>query len=251
MSAVDSFLEKKAEIDKEGSVFSKILSAGTPAAIGSQVAGSGFKDSLKRGVNQLAVAGVLGAGIVGGETAFNTAMSAISKARGFKKMVSTNPELQEMDSTKVKNIYNTLHRFNPEMASDPFVAGSFVKSTAEYDNIPTRTINELIAARSRTARPSIFEGAGATVGIQAARDTYADDPIRVMTQSAMQSTGRELADKEFHNEKMERIRDTARNQEIGKASATDPGSLAYQQQVARRNADDDFDSHIAYKHYKL
>lgn len=102
-------------------------------------------------------AGAVGTAIVGQAAleAIDAAKGAVQKSRGFNKMLDQNPQLQKMDKNKVQAIYGTLHRFNPEMAQDPFVSGAWVKRINEYDYVDPRTIGELVSARDRSKRPMI------------------------------------------------------------------------------------------------
>lgn len=53
---------------------------------------------------------------------------ASRRANAYKAMVEQNPHLLagNRPPEDVQRYFNTLHRFNPELASDPFVAASFV-----------------------------------------------------------------------------------------------------------------------------
>lgn len=118
--------------------------------------GGGWKAHAARGL-QWGVASTVPTimGVVAMD-ALGAAKDAVSKSRGFKSMVEGNPDLNKMDRNKVQTYYNTLHRFNPEMASDPFVAGAWVRKIKEYDYVDPKTVGDLIQARGRLAkRPMI------------------------------------------------------------------------------------------------
>lgn len=99
----------------------------------------------------------LGGALAGSEAAFSAAASAVSRNRGFRDMMEQNPELAKMDQKRVSAAFKTLHRFNPEMASDPYVSGGWVKRVTDYDYVDPKTIGDLVAARSRTTKPGIVE----------------------------------------------------------------------------------------------
>jgi hypothetical protein len=99
----------------------------------------------------------LGGTLAGTEAAFNAASNAISRSRGFKGMMESNPDLAKMDQKRVNAAFKTLHRFNPEMASDPYVAGGWVKRVTDYDYVDPKTIGDLVAARSRASKPGVVE----------------------------------------------------------------------------------------------
>jgi len=144
MNAVDEFLEFKAQgMEKEA--------AGT-RALGSMASLLGAKPGeIAMGAAALGAGAVIAGTIAqAGDDIYEAAKKAITRARGFNRMLKENPELGEMDRKKVHATFRTLHNFNPEMAADPYVSGSWVKSLAEYDNVPTKTISDLISARSKT-----------------------------------------------------------------------------------------------------
>lgn len=126
-------------------------------------------------------AGTAGAALLGHAAleAFDAAKGAVQKSRGFNQMMDQNPGLKKMDRSKVQSIYGTLHRFNPEMAQDPFVAGAWVKRINEYDYVDPRTVGELVSARGRLARPPVDTMALATgmanVGMRSYESAQAEE----------------------------------------------------------------------------
>jgi hypothetical protein len=71
---------------------------------------------------------LVGKAIDMGIAAVSRVRDAANKGRSFKEMLEVNPHLQGGDSITVQRYFNTLHRMNPELASDPIVAGSFVSN---------------------------------------------------------------------------------------------------------------------------
>lgn len=82
---------------------------------------------------------------------------AISKPRHFSSMMEGNPDLANLDPKSVQQSFDTLHRFNPELAADPTVAGSWIRRTVKWDqgNIPIEAVKDLISMRK-----GIQEGRG-------------------------------------------------------------------------------------------
>jgi hypothetical protein len=64
---------------------------------------------------------------------YDAAKRGITKSRDYKAMLKENPDLHEMPAKDIQKAFSTLHRFNPEFAGDPMVAGSFVRQRA---NLP-------------------------------------------------------------------------------------------------------------------
>lgn len=104
--------------------------------------------------------GVMGAGALIGSLAVNEGYKAISgaiqKSRGFQQMVDNNPAIAKMDRGKVQQMYNTLHHLSPTMATDPLIAGSFIKrmdGLADYLDPKTLTDIASVEERARKSRP--------------------------------------------------------------------------------------------------
>lgn len=51
----------------------------------------------------------------------------------YNMMLNSHPQLRMEDQEAVKNIYRTLYKFAPSLASDPFAAGSYVKRVLQFD----------------------------------------------------------------------------------------------------------------------
>jgi len=87
-------------------------------------------------------------GIKGVEGLADSISSPIKKRSAFNNMMSDNPALKKEDSKDVKRVFNTLFRFNPKMAGDPLVAGSFMKRTLQFKDegiqpVDVKTLTEV------------------------------------------------------------------------------------------------------------
>ena len=76
-------------------------------------------------------AGIAG-GIKGIEALGDAAIKPLQKRKAFNNMMEDNPGLKKEKPKDVKRVFNTLFRFNPKMAADPLVAGSFMKRTLQF-----------------------------------------------------------------------------------------------------------------------
>lgn len=79
------------------------------------------------------------------------AKGSIQKSVNYKKMIEENPDLREADPNVTQKAFNTLHKFNPDYASDPMVAGTFVKNVVDQERIDIGTVNSLVQARKNLA----------------------------------------------------------------------------------------------------
>lgn len=69
--------------------------------------------------------------------AYNAVRHGVTKGRNFNKMLTENHDLKAMKGDQAKHVrmaFDTLHRFNPEVAADPLVSGAFVRT--RLDNFP-------------------------------------------------------------------------------------------------------------------
>lgn len=79
---------------------------------------------------------------------YRTAKDAIMKSRNYKAMLDENPELRHMDAKAVQKAFNTLSNFNPQYASDPMVAGDFVKNQVNQQGMDYNRLKNIIESGS-------------------------------------------------------------------------------------------------------
>ena len=84
----------------------------------------------------LAVGGAIGAG--GGvlnkivEKADDHKQESL-KINGYRAMLDSHPNLRMEDQETVQNTFNTLAKFAPSLAADPYAAGGYVKRILQFD----------------------------------------------------------------------------------------------------------------------
>ncbi len=66
------------------------------------------------------------------ERKIQSGMSQINKGKHYKNMLSEN---KINNSVPAQRAFRTLHNFSPSMASDPMVAGTFVRRVVDYDEM--------------------------------------------------------------------------------------------------------------------
>jgi hypothetical protein len=74
-----------------------------------------------------------------------------AKTVNYQNMLKSSPNLKSYDSGIVQQAFNTLHRFNPEYASDPLVASNFVARAAEDAMGDLNVVNSVVQARKNMA----------------------------------------------------------------------------------------------------
>lgn len=82
--------------------------------------------------------------------AFDAVKRGITKGWYYRKMLKNNPDLQKKDARMVKQVFSTLHRYNPEYTADPWVAGTWVRdhtNLATLGSIDIGTVNQIVGAR--------------------------------------------------------------------------------------------------------
>lgn len=78
---------------------------------------------------------------------FDALKRGITKSRNYKAMLNANPDLKELPAQDVQKAFSALHRFNPDFASEPTVAGSFVRRSATLQEFDPKMLTELVGAR--------------------------------------------------------------------------------------------------------
>ncbi len=96
----------------------------------------GLKSALtSRIAKRIGMFGAGAAGVAGGMAAVDALRAGLSKKvsdkKQFANIMKENPSLVR-DREHAQKVFKTLKRFNPEMAADPLVAGSFLKRSLQY-----------------------------------------------------------------------------------------------------------------------
>lgn len=113
--------------DFDGIIKQAAFAAGTAMkSFGKSVGGGAL--SVGKGVALTAMSGI---GLALAGDAYDAIRRGITKTRNYKGMLASNPDLKDKPAHQVQAIFSTLHRFNPDFASDPVVSGSFVRQHVE------------------------------------------------------------------------------------------------------------------------
>ena len=152
MSAIDEFLNHE---EKRKEAFDPVQAQ----IVGSQFAGASGGD-WRRAAAQMAIGSAItlgigtavGLGSKGIQNAYNKITGDINRARGFRSMLKDNPDLGEFDRAKIEKVYRALHKFNPDMASDPYVSGSFVKNVLMVGQLPAQTVQTLTTSYEQAGK---------------------------------------------------------------------------------------------------
>jgi hypothetical protein len=114
------------------------------------------------GVGDTAAKAGIGVGVAAGAgiamslagDAMDALKRGITKGKHYRSMLRENQDLQEhpMGAKATQAMFSTLHKFNPEFAADPYVAGTFVRNQldaagADKKQVDLSTLTGLISAR--------------------------------------------------------------------------------------------------------
>lgn len=115
-------------------------------------------------------AGIAG-GLKGVESIGDAISTPIKKKKYFNNMMDENPGLKKEPKRDVERIFRTLFKFNPTMASDPLVAGSFLKRSLQFKDegiqpVDVKTLTEISKSIQGSKKNdgllrSAFAGSGA------------------------------------------------------------------------------------------
>lgn len=118
--------------------------------------------------NLAAMAGIMtGASIVGSAISQEAAggiqklKAKVTHRGNFRRMMSENPDLQQLDKKQVGLAFNTLQKFNPEFASDPLVSGAWTRQIAGYgEGVPIDRLKGVVDSGKALAqtRQTVMSG---------------------------------------------------------------------------------------------
>lgn len=83
------------------------------------------------------------------QAGIQSAHDAVSRSIAFKKMMRDNPDIQKMDGKQARRYFNTLFNTAPELAKDPFAAGSWVKKVEDYDYVDPQSLSTLASTGAK------------------------------------------------------------------------------------------------------
>lgn len=78
---------------------------------------------------------------------YDAAKRGLTRGNSYKRMIETNPDLRKHDQKQVRDAFDSLHRFAPDMAADPMFAGSMVESLVQIPQGAAKTLTDAIQAR--------------------------------------------------------------------------------------------------------
>ncbi len=154
---VDEFLQS---CDRVGKPMEK--SAGPLSGMG-QMMGGKFGDELARG----AIQATMGAAVMAlGGAAVKTS-NAIKKRKSFRDMLEHNADLNEQHQNDPKMFgrhFESFYSMNPAFASDPVVAGTYMRQMSMNPQAAGRTLVESLEARQKGSPWELgMTGVGPTV----------------------------------------------------------------------------------------
>lgn len=138
---------------------------------------AGFGDAFRaawRGGDAVGLGGALGAhlpaALVGAGVAgaggliahgFEAIRDRLTKARDYKSMLQATPDLKHFDASHTQMMYNSLRSLAPSLASDPLVAGSFVRDALRLSPehgpaIPPATAKMLVDTQAKLDHPGLM-----------------------------------------------------------------------------------------------
>lgn len=98
----------------------------------------------------LVVGGMLGAGLAAAVATdlYDAAKRGLTKSTNFKRVMEANPDLRKsVDKDRLRQSFDAVHRYAPEMTADPLVGGAILKSVAELPGNEFTSIKAVIDAR--------------------------------------------------------------------------------------------------------
>jgi hypothetical protein len=128
----------------------------------------------------LGQAALTGVAALGAEAIYNFGRKALAAAdfsSGYRKMLAANPELRGEDAQRVMDRYRILSIYGPTIASDPIVAGGFVRQTLEFPVVTPTVLKEVVDVESK-ARELMGTGPSARSGASKAVASHISQGLR-------------------------------------------------------------------------
>jgi hypothetical protein len=114
--------------------------------------GSNFGSAMAQGLGVAAAGTVMGLGGM----AVNKLMDAATKGRDFRNMLANNPDLEEhrqRDPKMFNQMYSSLRHMNQHFASDPVVAGTYMRRMVENPMTAGGILSESVSASDKFKNP--------------------------------------------------------------------------------------------------
>lgn len=121
----------------------------------------GFKHHLRDAAMAAGAAAVLGGGIAMLSGAAQKVYLAATKKSRFESMLKSNPDLHEHQQANPQQFdehYNSLYRMNPRFASDPVVAGAYMRQMSMHPSTAGKVVVESLSSIPRDRGPSMQVG---------------------------------------------------------------------------------------------
>lgn len=94
-----------------------------------------FKDAITKGVGLAAGGALIGTGIAAAASGYDALHRGISSSSRFKAMMKRNPDLKDKPVEDVREMFDIVHDYSPDLTRSPAVAGAFVRRALEYKDV--------------------------------------------------------------------------------------------------------------------
>jgi hypothetical protein len=111
----------------------------------------------RRAVGLGILAAGLGAGAAGVSKTIDYTSDHFGKKRAFEAMLKQSPALKEHKPQELQAAFNTLHKFNPDMAEDPLTAASFMRRAMMFKEEGIQPADVLTIANARKLRAEALD----------------------------------------------------------------------------------------------
>lgn len=121
-----------------------------PGVIGRGAMAGGSAFARNAGKGAVIVGGMIGAGLAAAVATdlYDAAKRGATKSVNLKRIMEANPDLKKsVDKERLRQSFDAVHRYAPEMTADPLVGGAILKSVAELPGNEFTSIKAIIDAR--------------------------------------------------------------------------------------------------------
>lgn len=126
-----------------------------PPTVMQEIFGHGGIGRRALGLGLLAAG--LGAGAAGVSKVVDYTSDHYGKQKAFDAMLKHSPSLKEHSQKDLQAAFNTLHKFNPDMADDPLTASSFMRRAMMFKEEGIQPTDILTIANARKLRAEAMD----------------------------------------------------------------------------------------------
>jgi len=118
------------------------------------VANAAGKGIGRRALEYMGFGAAVMAGGAGAAAGYDKLHRSLTEGSRYKAMLKSNPDLRDKPKGEVREVFDIVHEYSPDLTKHPAVAGSFVRKALEYKDvgISPASVKELVDIQTTRAK---------------------------------------------------------------------------------------------------